>query len=44
MYKFSAQKLKDVESAKNCLQECLVGSVTTFGYIIPGHGLKGKQY
>ena len=43
MYKFSAQKFKDVKSAKKCLQESLVGSVTTFGYIIPGHGFKGKQ-
>ena len=30
MYKFSAKKFMDVKSAKKCLQESLVGSVTTF--------------
>jgi hypothetical protein len=43
VYRFDAQKFSNIETAKKCISECLVGSVTTIGYIIPGHGFKGKQ-
>lgn len=43
IHKFSAQKFPTVRSAKTFISQFLTGNVTNFGYIIPGHGLKGKQ-
>lgn len=43
LHKFSAQKFSNLSSAKKYISKFLTGSVTTFGYIIPGHGVKGKQ-
>lgn len=43
IHNFSAQKFTTVLSAKERISNFLVGDVTGFGYIIPGHGLKGKK-
>ena len=43
VHTFPAQKFSTVQCAKKTISQLLVGSVTDFGYIIPGHGLKGKH-
>lgn len=43
VHKFCAQRFPTVSSARKHISNFLISAVTTFGYIIPGHGLKGKQ-
>lgn len=43
IHKFNAEKFTKVAMALKRISDCLVGDVTTLGYIIPGHGMKGKK-
>ena len=43
VHKFQAQKFPTVSSARTHVSKFLTNSLTVFGYIIPGHGSKGRM-